>query len=84
MLRKSIAFLATALAVGAPDSLSNSAFHAGGLNRGEAHGFAGGDHRSGRHKGDGLRRGHCDNLFGGTFALPYCDYCTAHPGDRSC
>jgi hypothetical protein len=39
-----------------------------------------GDHMS---DGYGLRS-RCDGLDGGTFALPYCDYCTRHAGDRSC
>jgi hypothetical protein len=99
MLRKSILVLATAIAVGAPAAHSSSTFaggwggnsshrdfggsaHVSGGHWSRAHGggFGSGDHMSGEHR----RGGRCDGLVGGSFAWPYCDYCTRHPGDRNC
>jgi hypothetical protein len=99
-LRKSILVLATAVAVGATVPHSSSAFEDGGGRNSGYGSFGGGGHMSHGHRGgDGGnfgnrngdqmsggygRRGRCDGLVGGTFALPYCDYCTRHGGDRSC
>ena len=99
MLRKFILVLATAVAVGATAAHSSSAFvggrggnsshgdfggggHMSGGYRGRAHGggFGSGDHMNGGHR----RSGRCDGVVGGTFARPYCDYCSRHPGDRNC
>ena len=99
MLSRSILVLAIAIAIGATAADSGSTFAAGwGSNsshegfRGSAHmsggqwdrahggGFGSGDYMNGGHR----RGGPCDGLVGGTFAWPYCDYCTRHPGDRNC
>ena len=94
MLRKSILVLATDVAVGATVAHSSSAFEGGRRsgfwpwrayergNRGSAHGgsFGSGERMSSGH----WRSGRCDGLVGGTFAWPYCDYCTRHPGDQNC
>ena len=53
-----------------------------GGHRDRAHsgGFGSGDQMSGGHR----RGGHCDGLVGGTFAWPYCQYCTRHPRSPNC
>lgn len=92
MLRKSILVLATVVAIDATAAHSGSTkfqpWGVGGSGRtsvghwDRAHdgGFGSGDYMNGgRKRGDA-----CDGLVGGTFAWPYCNYCTRHPGDQNC
>ena len=99
MLPKSILVLATAVAIGATAAYSGSTFAGGSGSNSSPAGFRGSGYVSGGHwdhargggfgSGDYMNGGHrrggsCDGLVGGTFAWPYCDYCTRHSGDRNC
>jgi hypothetical protein len=83
MLSRSILVLATAIAIGATAADSGSTFGWGSNSshdRAHGSGFGSGDYMNGGHR----RGGPCDGLVGGTFAWPYCDYCTRHSSDRNC